>query len=274
MQNKIFTIPDWMTSSSEYCPLNDNERFINKSIKSFLTMLSKIKGNVAVSNIILPEIKIAFTLISTVLVSISHNIAFTYFIFGICVFHMVFMDGNCIKSIIRAGLIACLFSFLFLLPSLFLDNNKNILLIVFKILTSIVLISILTHNTNWNQLTKALRSFHIPALFIFLLDITLKYICLLGDTCLSLLDALKLRSVGVNSSKEKSTSGILGIVYLKSREMSIETYDAMICRCFDGEYNNLTTNNNHTINIKTICLNICYSLLIFTVLFMFFGPLK
>ena len=68
------------------------------------------------------------------------------------------------------------------------------------------------------------------------LDITLKYIVLLGDVCLDMLTALKLRSVGKNREKGKSLSGVLGVTFLKSREMSEEMYGAMTCRGFEGEY--------------------------------------
>ena len=94
----------------------------------------------------------------------------------------------------------------------------------------------LSAGTAWNKLTASLRAFHIPDIFIFTLDITLKYIAVLGEICMEILTSLRLRSIGQNKKKAKAFSGILGISFLKSREMADEMYAAMCCRGFVGEY--------------------------------------
>jgi cobalt/nickel transport system permease protein len=71
---------------------------------------------------------------------------------------------------------------------------------------------------------------------IFTLDITIKYIAILGDCCLAVLEALRLRSVGRNHRKGKSASGVLGVTFLKSRQMADDMHQAMVCRGFDGTY--------------------------------------
>jgi cobalt/nickel transport system permease protein len=47
---------------------------------------------------------------------------------------------------------------------------------------------------------------------------------------------LKLRSVGRNKEKYTSVSGVAGTMFIKSKEMSEEMYEAMECRGFTGEY--------------------------------------
>ena len=76
----------------------------------------------------------------------------------------------------------------------------------------------------------------LPAVFIFTLDITLKYISILGEICVDILRSISLRSVGKNPDKARSFSGVLGITFLKSSEMAEEMYAAMCCRGFTGEY--------------------------------------
>jgi len=73
-------------------------------------------------------------------------------------------------------------------------------------------------------------------MFILVLDITLKYITLLGDFALSMLYALRLRSVGKNDGKTASLSAVAGTMFLKSKEMAEEMYAAMECRGFTGTY--------------------------------------
>ena len=81
-----------------------------------------------------------------------------------------------------------------------------------------------------------MKIFRLPDVVIFILDTTIKYIFLLGRQAQELLTALKLRSVGKNPRKEKSFSGVPGVTFLKSREMSAEMYQAMCFRGFTGEY--------------------------------------
>lgn len=100
----------------------------------------------------------------------------------------------------------------------------------------VTLVGILSSETSWNKLTGSLRTFHVPPLFIFTLDITLKYISILGEICVDILRAVSLRSVGKNPINAKSFSGVLGITFLKSSEMAEEMYASMCCRGFTGEY--------------------------------------
>ena len=51
-----------------------------------------------------------------------------------------------------------------------------------------------------------------------------------------MLTALKLRSIGHNPHKGRALSGVLGVMFLRSREMSEEMYQAMVCRGYTGEY--------------------------------------
>jgi cobalt/nickel transport system permease protein len=73
-------------------------------------------------------------------------------------------------------------------------------------------------------------------MMVFILDITIRYVVMLGEFLLESLRALRLRSVGKNSRKYASVSGLAGPVFLKSRRMAVETHGAMACRGFTGEY--------------------------------------
>ena len=101
---------------------------------------------------------------------------------------------------------------------------------------NVTLVGILSAGTSWNKLTGSMRTFRIPSLFIFTLDITLKYISVLGEICIDILTSVRLRSVGKNPGKAKAFSGVLGITFLKSSEMAEEMYASMCCRGFTGEY--------------------------------------
>ena len=104
---------------------------------------------------------------------------------------------------------AVLISVLLLLPAVFMGNPQTLANITARVYVSVTLVGILSAGTSWNKLTGSMRTFRIPSLFIFTLDITLKYISVLGEICIDILRAVGLRSVG-KITKNKGLFGSVG----------------------------------------------------------------
>lgn len=145
-------------------------------------------------------------------------------------------SAKAIRQILRGTAGAVLFSILILLPSVFMGTPQTLMNITSRVYVSVTLVGILSSGTSWNKLTGSMRTFRLPSIFIFTLDITLKYISVLGEMCAAILTSVRLRSVGKNPQKAKALSGVLGISFLKSGEMAEEMHTAMCCRGFTGEY--------------------------------------
>lgn len=145
-------------------------------------------------------------------------------------------SAKAIRQILRGTAGAVLFSILILLPSVFMGTPQTLMNITSRVYVSVTLVGILSSGTSWNKLTGSMRTFRLPSIFIFTLDITLKYISVLGEICAAILTSVRLRSVGKNPQKAKALSGVLGISFLKSGEMAEEMHAAMCCRGFTGEY--------------------------------------
>ena len=169
---------------------------------------------------------------------------------------LAFFSAASIRQILRGTEGAVLISILLLLPAVFMGNPQTLANITARVYVSVTLVGILSSETSWNKLTGSLRTFHVPPLFIFTLDITLKYIAVLGEICMEILTSLRLRSVGQNRKKAQSFSGILGISFLKSREMAEEMYAAMCCRGFVGEYKTQKTSTFRKQDILSLLLMI------------------
>ena len=146
------------------------------------------------------------------------------------------LDAKAIISIMKISLGMTAFTFVILLPAALLGNTYSSVMITTKVFATITAVNILSHTTRWSDITSALKRFFIPDIFIFVMDIAIKYIVMLGDFALNMLYALKLRSIGKNKRKYASLSGIAGTLFLKSKEMAEEMYYAMECRGFTGEY--------------------------------------
>ena len=249
-------MPEWLTKPENYDPPKDKDRFIDKSILSFIGLISKIKqqsGNDRDLLWVSPVFKLAFTILYIVLVSSSRNFTFVYIMLTYIVLVLSALPAQDIRKVLRGAFIATVFTYLILIPSALQGNRYSITMIPAKVFASIMAVNILSYSTRWDHIIASLKRFHFPDMFIFVFDITIKYIVMLGEFALQMLYALKLRSIGKNKSKYGSIAGVGGTLFLKSRAMSEEMYNAMECRGFDGEYH-VTDKFKFTVYDGAYCL--------------------
>ena len=235
---KETVLPSWMCESEAYEPNIDKDGFITKSAQAILGVLAKLKWNAGKDRRFSasPSLKLCYTFLFILLTACSKNYLFSLIMVAGTILALASYPASAMKQILSGTIGAVLFSIYILLPAVFMGNPQILLTIGTKVFLSVTLIGMLSAGTAWNKLTASLRAFHIPDIFIFTLDITLKYIAVLGEICMEILTSLRLRSIGQNKKKAKAFSGILGISFLKSREMADEMYAAMCCRGFVGEY--------------------------------------
>lgn len=235
---KETVLPSWMCESEAYEPNIDKDGFITKSAQAILGVLAKLKWNAGKDRRFSasPSLKLCYTFLFILLTACSKNYLFSLIMVAGTILALASYPASAMKQILLGTIGAVLFSIFILLPAVFMGNPQILLTIGTKVFLSVTLIGMLSAGTAWNKLTASLRAFHIPDIFIFTLDITLKYIAVLGEICMEILTSLRLRSIGQNKKKAKAFSGILGISFLKSREMADEMYAAMCCRGFVGEY--------------------------------------
>jgi len=236
---KQLNMPEWLVEDEDYIPQSDKDTFINKSILSLLSILSRIKtqdsGKPAKYNVN-ATFKVAFTFLLIALLSISKSFSFVMVINVYLLVILSTMEAQNIMKILRVSFVMAFFTFIVLLPAAFGGNSFSIVMITSKVFATITAVNILSRSIRWSSITSAFKRFFIPDIFIFVFDITIKYIVMLGDFTLNMLYALKLRSVGKNKGKYSSLSGIGGSMFIKSKEMADEMYIAMECRGFTGEY--------------------------------------
>ena len=115
----------------------------------------------------------------------------------------------------------------------------NNLIVVAKVFLCVTMVTVFNHTTQWNHITLALRKIHVPGIFVFTLDITLKYIVLLGNLMQDLLTSMQLRAVGRHNKKYSSVGGVMGVTFLRGTEMNEQMYEAMRCRGFTDDYKGL-----------------------------------
>ncbi|MEI8201010.1 MAG: energy-coupling factor transporter transmembrane component T [Eubacteriales bacterium] len=232
-------MPQWLLKEENYYAQPDRDTFINKSILSLLGILSRIKtqgAGAAGKYSVNAAFKVAFTFLLLIMLSVSQSTSFVIVVIVYLLAALSLMEAKAIVKILKVSMAMTLFTFVILLPAAVGGNTYSGIMITSKVFAAITAVNILSRSTRWNSITSALKKFFVPDIFILVLDITIKYIVMLGDFVLNMLYALKLRSVGRNKSKYSSLSGIAGTMFIESKEMSEDMYTAMECRGFTGEY--------------------------------------
>jgi cobalt/nickel transport system permease protein len=127
------------------------------------------------------------------------------------------MDGDKIIKILKICFVVILFTLIILLPTIFMGNTYSYLMITLKTAATITSVNILSYSTKWNEITAALKRFFVPDIFILVLDITIKYIFLLGNFTLNMLFALKTALSRKKQQQVYLPVRIAGTMFLKSK---------------------------------------------------------
>jgi len=231
-------LPQWAKEEECYKPSSDRDFFISRSLLRLMGILFRIRKQADYDTFTKETAagQLLFVFVVILLVVGARTGVFLLTVLAGELVLLCRMSGEAIRVILRNAAAAMFFSALILLPALWIGRAPAVVLIPAKTFLTVVCLSLVTEKLPWHTLTASLRVFCLPQLFIQILDITLKYIMLLGEVSLQMLSALKLRSVGRNPEKKQAFSGVLGVTFLKSRELSQAMYEAMVCRGFTGEY--------------------------------------
>jgi cobalt/nickel transport system permease protein len=110
-------------------------------------------------------------------------------------------------------------------------------LVVFRVATSISLVVLLTITTPWPRLLDALRSLHVPRMFVLVVGMAYRYIFLLLASVTEMYTARKARTV-VDSRDVAGGRGFVsasaGALFGKAHATSEEVHQAMVARGYRG----------------------------------------
>jgi len=242
-------VPTWLLQPEMYSPPHDRERFLRANRRKLAGILSNLKlqrgglGSDCLASPLdrlLARVNPAFRLLgliaTIVCVSISGNMLFAWTAFAVFLVMLALKPAALIVDILEPCFAACLFTALIMLPAAFFGQSSALVRVTLKVLISVGLVLQLSRGVAHNEFVAGLAAYHIPGIVIFILDMALKYIVLLGDVASGALEALMLRSVGRNDDKSGASSGIMGVTFLKAHDYADEMYEAMECRGFTGEY--------------------------------------
>ena len=183
-----------------------------------------------------PALRMLACFLVILLCALSRNALFTGSIIAAQLVRLALRDAGAIAACLRSSLTAAAVCVLFLLPAIVLGIGGSSAAIVMKVFASVLTLSLLNEDLSWKEITAALGQCHVPGIFILTLDMTVRFLVILGRYSGEILEAVTLRRVGEKNWRSAQTGGVLGITFLKSRQMAEQTSEAMACRCWRGEY--------------------------------------
>ena len=236
-------IPEWMKQTDRSVPPSDGGTFALRTLKALGGVLSRLQVQRGrEGRLRIPAVwKLLLLLALLATVSVVQNRIVLLAIAALVLGYLCLQPAELIWAVLRSALGAALLALALFLPAMLLRpaGIGNNLAVVGKIFLSVTMVNLFNRRTQWNQITGALRKLHVPGVFVFLLDLTLKYIVLLGTLLSDLLTSLQLRAVGRHKRKYQSVGGVLGVTFLRASDLSRETYEAMVCRAFTDDYKGL-----------------------------------
>lgn len=232
-------MPPWLAARESYEPRPDRGRHLEKSLFSILGALAALRerpGRGRVQERLKPELKLASAFLVILLVSLARSFLFLEAAAAFELGCLCLLRGELIARILEKVAVAGFFALVVLLPALLLGRGAGVPLLCAKVLLAMLAAALFSGTTAWPSVAAAFSSLRVPDIFVMTLDMAVKYISLLGELILEMLEALKLRSVGRDDRKVESLSALAGTLFLKSMEAVEEERQAMECRCFTGTY--------------------------------------
>lgn len=190
---------------------------------------------------IAPALRLFTALWCILLCALSHNAVFVLGVLAVELIRLALLPGKSLLRVLKRVVLPVLFSLLILLPGFFLGHPRTMLTVSMKVLTTVLVLAILNEKLRWQQITASFHALHMPQMFILTLDMTVRFLDLMGRMSQAMYEAVTLRTVSssgkqYDQSRMKAAGGILGTVFLRSEIMAVEVAEAMECRCFDGTF--------------------------------------
>ena len=236
-------LPEWMKQTDNYVPPKDGGTFAIKTIKTIGNIMSRLKVQAGheKKRHIPALVKLIGLFVMIVIASACQNRIVILGIAAVILAYLCTWPAKDLWGVLKPPLAASTLAFVLFVPAMIMNpaGIPNNLIVVAKVFLCVTMVTLFNHTTQWNHVTLALRRIHVPGIFVFTLDITLKYIVLLGNLIQDLLTSMQFRAVGKHDKKYSSIGGVMGVTSIRGTEMNEQMYEAMRCRGFTDDYRGL-----------------------------------
>ncbi|MCH4189606.1 MAG: energy-coupling factor transporter transmembrane protein EcfT [Bifidobacterium tibiigranuli] len=242
--NETMTLPAWLREPERYTPPSDRSSFIQRNLGHMGQVLSRVGAGAPISqspvdralHMVSPAVRIVGIVAVIIAVNITRNMMFSYAMLAAALVLLAARPAWLMRSILIPALAICAFSLAVSLPGVFVGQYNTPARLAVKAFVTASFVIAFGWTVPWNRLIAGLRGIGCPDSLIYICDVTVQFIDILGRSMMRLLDALQLRSVGRDSRKLMSAGHVLGTLFVHAHAQARRMAEAMACRGFDGSY--------------------------------------
>lgn len=204
------------------------------------------------SSQISPLIRLSVAVFIIILCACSGNAVFVVTVLAVELLRLAMMKTDRLIHVLKHLMLPVIFTMLIMLPAVFLGHPATMLTVTMKVTESVLVLLLMNESLSWKEITGAFSEMHLPFVITMTLDTTVRFLVILGRLAERIYEAYLLRAFGHKNSK--AAGGILGTVFLKSTKMSQQSFEAMQCRCFNGNYRRLNTHYFNVMDVLYLCI--------------------
>lgn len=243
-QKSVQGLPLWLQQVEPTRHSYKKDRFLTRTIQHIIQVLQISRMMGTQQKRPHPLIQLFCMVLFSAMVSLSSHVAFLSIPLALVLVQLCCIPSKDLLRILKvSGAVVGIHSLVILPAILYLKETRSILLVV-KLEITITELQLFARLISWRDVIDSLQLLRVPTLFLTVFQLSLKYIYVLGEVALSLLYALRLRSIGHTKHTGMTLGGIMGTVFLKSKEEMQALYQAMVCRGFDGTFPRRTSKWN------------------------------
>lgn len=236
--------PAWLGESERYEPLDDRSSFVERNLAHVGGMLHEVGSSLPIAGSpldralrsVAPAMRVIGVPAAIVCVNATRNMLFSYVMLAVVLVMLALRPARLIAAILKPTLAVCALSLVLGLPAVLIGQTDAPVRLAVRAFVSVSLVVALARTVPWNRLIAGLKGVGCPDAVIYVCDVTVQFIDILGRSMVSLLDALKLRSVGRDARKLMSAGRVMGALFLRANTQARGMAESMACRGFDGRY--------------------------------------
>ena len=240
----VQTLPTWLVASSDYMPPHDRDGFLKKNLLSLASALRTLRTDpqeeatrTTIDELlsrIRPSLRLLGVLLLVLCVALARNMAFVWTVLVGWLLLLAQRPAASIRSCLVPALGVAAVTLLVHVPALLLGQMAAPVRMASKTLVTVGAVASLANSLGAEGVLGALRALHVPARVCMVLDLALRDMVLLGESAMSLSEALSLRSIGKDDTKTASAAGVMGVVFVRAHAMATARAEAMELRGYDG----------------------------------------
>ncbi|WP_055428080.1 energy-coupling factor transporter transmembrane component T [Bifidobacterium aesculapii] len=237
-------LPSWLRGAEHYEPLPDRTSFIQRNLGHLGGVLAQVGSSLQIGRspvdrmlcAVNPGLRLIGIVVLIVAMNMTRNMLFSYVMLAVVLVMLAARPARMIRALLPPVLAVCALSAVVALPGVFVGQYSAPVRLVVRAFVAVSMVVALARTVPWNRLMAGLRSVGCPNAVVYICDVTIQFIDILGRAMMQLLDALRLRSIGRDRTKLTSAGRLIGVLFLTANRQARRMAEAMVCRGFDGVY--------------------------------------